>query len=341
MTPNSLASVSNLTSESSFGNVFKPILIIPCYNRREVTLNCLRQLGLTGVMETMEILVIDDGSTDGTTKAIEHEFPQVQIILGNGSLYWTGAIELGMREAYAQGGTVFVWLNDDSEIGPGSVEAIVTRCREIRGIVSARGQVYLPKQNYRENFLPLYRARNGLRQGQIEQMGVEMTADTCRGNLVAIHRDVVDRIGFPDGRHIPHYAGDTDYGLRATAVGIPLRIHGTAIVYEKCLYRDNNQSWLLSDQPLTFLWKGVFQKRNSLYPPMCFRYYWRHWRGHGLLHTSKLYLRLIAISFCRIIPRSIRIKLFAKYSSTWNSQAAVRALIKEATDKINTSSNPI
>ena len=223
----------------------RPALIIPCHNRKAITLNCFSILRDQGVLEDYQTILVDDGSTDGTADVMREQFPQVKILSGDGSLFWTGAIELGMRHAYAAGASSFVWLNDDSTVKRSSIDAIVARAEALGGIVSGQGRVVVESQNF-EWFFPLFlNGKSKLSTVDVDLTEEEVSAATCRGNLVAVSRDVVDTIGFPDGKHIPHYGGDTDYGLRATAAGLPLRILTGAVVSEEGLIRNDNDSWLL------------------------------------------------------------------------------------------------
>ena len=80
----------------------QPYIIIPVHNRREFTLRCLASLHDQGILAAMQVIVVDDGSTDGTHEAVNAEFPQVILLPGDGNLFWTGAVTLGMSHAMAQ-----------------------------------------------------------------------------------------------------------------------------------------------------------------------------------------------------------------------------------------------
>lgn len=67
-------------------------LVIPVRNRREITLRCLRHLRDHRDLDWLNVIVVDDGSTDGTSEAVRKEFREVQLVQGNGDLWWTGAI---------------------------------------------------------------------------------------------------------------------------------------------------------------------------------------------------------------------------------------------------------
>ena len=92
----------------------KVAIIIPVFNRRETTLSCLKQID---AMDTcgvvINVVVVDDGSTDGTASAIHAEFPSVVVLEGDGNLWWTGAINMGVEYALARGYAGVHLLNDD------------------------------------------------------------------------------------------------------------------------------------------------------------------------------------------------------------------------------------
>ena len=71
--------------------------IITCHNRKEKTLTCLENLmnqeAVGGI--DLKVYLVDDGSTDGTGDMVKQSFPHVNMLQGDGTLYWNG----GMRFA--------------------------------------------------------------------------------------------------------------------------------------------------------------------------------------------------------------------------------------------------
>ena len=72
-------------------------VIMTCFNRRSTTISCLRALHKQKNSIDFDVYLTDDGSSDGTADAVKTEFPAVNILQGNGNLYWVG----GMRLAFA------------------------------------------------------------------------------------------------------------------------------------------------------------------------------------------------------------------------------------------------
>ena len=297
----------------------QPYIIIPVHNRREFTLRCLASLHDQGILAAMQVIVVDDGSTDGTHEAVNAEFPQVILLPGDGNLFWTGAIECGMRHALAHGATSIVWLNDDVRPHTGAIDRVVTEAERLQGIASAQGYFQAGPEK-RWFFDLVFRGPGGLQTKPVSAPAELSNVDACRGNLVAISRAVVDQIGYPDLRNIPHYNGDTDYTLRASQAGLPCVVVGDALFEELEPVRANNLSWLLSEVPLLSIWSRVFRKNSNFYPRMLLVYYFRHFGWRVLLQFPAPYLRLSAITLARwIVPRRLLLHLYARHSQAWQA----------------------
>ena len=71
-------------------------VVIPTYNRRTYTKNCLESL-LKQSDKNLKIIVVDDGSIDGTADMIDKKFKDVVLLRGDGTLWWVGATNKGVR----------------------------------------------------------------------------------------------------------------------------------------------------------------------------------------------------------------------------------------------------
>jgi GT2 family glycosyltransferase len=205
-------------------NSYNIWIIIPVHNRKSTTRVCLECLREQGIMDRMTVCLVDDGCTDGTRYMVETEFPAVRCVDGNGHLYWGGGVLEGMIVAHEAKAEVMVWLNDDCLPAEGAIDVVVKHALRTKGI--AGGICYDPEH-------PNIQTYSGTRMG-CEKMacpgpGEFAHVDLINGNLVAVHREVVERIGFPPGRELPHYGGDSIYSLRASREGIPCDVHGDAV----------------------------------------------------------------------------------------------------------------
>jgi GT2 family glycosyltransferase len=75
-------------------------VLMTCHNRREKTLGCLRALFVNDLPHdtSLHVILVDGGSTDNTAEFVRTEFPQVDILLGDGNLFWNR----GMQRAFAR-----------------------------------------------------------------------------------------------------------------------------------------------------------------------------------------------------------------------------------------------
>ena len=75
-------------------------IVAPVHNRRDITLQCLRSLArINKDGLDVHIIIVDDGSTDGTSEAIAKQFPDVEIVKGDGNLCFTEGTNVGVRAA--------------------------------------------------------------------------------------------------------------------------------------------------------------------------------------------------------------------------------------------------
>lgn len=72
------------------------------------------------IWPNLTVIIVDDGSTDGTSKMIEGQFPEVILLHGDGNLWWTAATNTGIREALktASDEDYVLVINDDLEVNP-------------------------------------------------------------------------------------------------------------------------------------------------------------------------------------------------------------------------------
>ena len=62
----------------------------------------------------LNVYLVDDGSTDGTSEAVKKNFPQVNIIKGDGTLFWNGGMRVAFSKAMESEHDYYLWLNDDT-----------------------------------------------------------------------------------------------------------------------------------------------------------------------------------------------------------------------------------
>ncbi|NEQ47619.1 MAG: glycosyltransferase family 2 protein [Leptolyngbya sp. SIOISBB] len=293
-------------SDYSFPDVF---ILIPVHNRRETTVACLEKLQTTGDLERFQIVVIDDGSTDGTGEAIAQNYPQVNVLQGDGNLWWTGAIKKGMKYAYERNADFVIWLNDDCEFSEQTITNLVGFCYqnsesvigcEVRDKQSGLFVSYGGQQKTWKGFRLIQTS-----PGQITH------CDALCGNIVCIPRKLIDVIGYPNAKALPHYGGDTLYTIKARKSGFSIFVDNRTLVLntmdkEPKLYPRN---WLLAPGSPLRLLELTFMRQSGLSWHVWLRINWEGYHIWGLVMLSKKYTSILLLTLLRFLPYAVRVRL--------------------------------
>ena len=198
-------------------------IIIPVHNRKAFTLGCLKNLKTNSDLQKYHVIVVDDGSSDRTAAEVKANYPEVIVLQGDGNLWWTGAIALGMTYAHSQGATHFIWLNDDSLTAPNTIDLLVdflqTHPDSIVGAACYASESGLLVETG-------FKGRKRVKALEDEVVDV----DGLSGYCVAISASIFKQIGVPDANKFRQYAGDGMYTLKATRAGFKAYILGKAKV---------------------------------------------------------------------------------------------------------------
>lgn len=209
----------------NFSRASKTAVIIPVFNARDRTLACLRHLA-SGETVTAHVIVVDDGSTDGTTEAIVQEFPDVSVLQGDGALWWSGAVDLGCRFAIEGGASRLLLLNNDNEIAEADCASLVHAADRRRACVSAvmtrahEEDLYVLMAGGEVNWKGrgLVRRNTGIR---FRPRNTISTADWLPGTALALTSEIFEAVGGFDPKRFPQYRGDADFTLRVRNAGFP------------------------------------------------------------------------------------------------------------------------
>lgn len=200
-------------------------IVIPVRNRQKITKKILEQLSVQinqiNYEETIFVIVVDDGSTDGTQELIKNNFPSVHLIEGDGSLWWTGAIVKGMEYAIKNlNPDYFVWLNDDICLDVNFIFNLTYICNSYKYKETIVGGIvrninypdWIVYSGSEKGFKPI---SNINRFSSVEEIEVEVLC----GNIVVIPRGITDQIGLPNAERLRHHGGDYEYIMRAKKAG--------------------------------------------------------------------------------------------------------------------------
>lgn len=116
-------------------------IIVLNWNGKDDTLECLNSLQKLNY-PNFQILVVDNGSTDGSEEVIRSAFPAVQFIQTGRNLGYAGGNNAGIRFALEQGAD-YVWLlNNDTTVDPTALTALVVTAQADPLIAFVGSKIY-------------------------------------------------------------------------------------------------------------------------------------------------------------------------------------------------------
>ena len=107
----------------------KIAVILLNWNGKEDTLACLGSLKQVSYPH-LDILVVDNGSKDGSTDAVAERFPEFFLIKNEKNLGFAEGNNVGMRAALSRGADFLLLLNNDTVVDPSLFEAFLKTFRQ-------------------------------------------------------------------------------------------------------------------------------------------------------------------------------------------------------------------
>lgn len=200
-------------------------VILTCHNRKDKTLTCLKDLmnqdGISNV--DLDVYLVDDGSTDGTGDAVKQNFPRVNVLQGDGTLYWNGGMRYAFSVAIKSDYDYYLWLNDDTYLYSNALKVLLktsnVKQRERKDVI-VTGTI-VDTNTKKENFGGRYIKSKfqPLKYILLESNDKPQLCDTFNGNVVLIPRNIVKMIGNISPEYSRQHGGDYDYGLRTKYAG--------------------------------------------------------------------------------------------------------------------------
>jgi GT2 family glycosyltransferase len=171
----------------------------------------------------LDVVLVDDGSTDGTTAAVREQYPSVILIEGDGTLYWNGGMRLALQRARELNPDYYLLLNDDTELYDDAIARLISEHRELRHLqecpIVVVGSTRDP--DTKEITYGGWRVEkwwNPLHTEIVNPSDRPKQCDTFNANCALVGKEVVATVGNLDSA-FTHGFGDFDYGFRLTACG--------------------------------------------------------------------------------------------------------------------------
>ncbi len=225
-------------------------IVILNWNSREMTADCIRSL-LAMDSQDFQVVVVDNGSHDGSPEYLKREFPQVTLLPQERNLGFAKGCNVGTRYALAQGCDYVLLLNNDTVVDPHFLSALVESAEKhpLAAVLSPKIYFFdLPDQFWwagGQFSLWTGMAKHwGWKQKDVGQFDHERSIDWTTGCAPFLRASALREVGLLDENFFL-VAEDLDLSLRLRHAG-----------YEVCYV------------PQAKLWHkaGVDTRKNSMAP---------------------------------------------------------------------------
>ncbi len=214
-------------------------IIVLNYNSREDTLDCLRSLEHLTYFP-LEIVVVDNGSSDGSVEAVRTAYPNITLIDTGVNLGFTGGNNIAIQRALAEGADYIMLLNNDTIVAPDMVDVMVEAMENDPTIGVCGPMIYYydapdviwsggGEIDWKRGTTTLL-GINEADKGQFGQAPREV--DFVTGCAILARREVWEKAGLLDDQFFMYYE-ETEWCVRADRAGYKIAHIPAAMMWHK------------------------------------------------------------------------------------------------------------
>lgn len=210
---------ASISSDTKLGWPLVSVVILN-YNGIGVLLNCLRSV-FSSDYPSLQVIVVDNGSMDGSADVAKKEFPQIILVSNGRNLGYCEGNNVGIREAR---GEYIVLLNNDVFVTEGWLKALLEACSR-----HVEAGFFQPKILLADRLRIINSAGNtihfagfglcrGMGESDLGQFDDETRIGFCSGACLLVRRRALEDVGLLDPAYFA-FNEDTDLGWRAALRG--------------------------------------------------------------------------------------------------------------------------
>ena len=207
----------------------KIAVLITSFNRKNITLNCLKFLfkSIDNKKFKFKVYLVDDNSVDNTFQEIKIKYPVVKLIKGDGNLYWTGGTNLALQYALKDSINYdyYLFLNDDTFVKKDCISKLLAA----RNFLNTDNFISVgsTKNNFNKRTYGGMRNLNSkirvFKNINVIPNRFYQSINRFNGNIVLISREAQKKIGLLN-ENLKHNFSDIEYGIRAEKKNIKMVI---------------------------------------------------------------------------------------------------------------------
>lgn len=186
-------------------------IIMTCYNRKNKTIDSINSLIGSNHNVHMNFIVVDDNSDDGTEEALININHNIEIIKGNGNLFWNGGMYKGIEFALSNNeqSDYYLLVNDDVRFYTNIIEKLIKVSDNKNVVVGATSDL---SGNLTYGGIR-FKSKRSTKYITVSPYDKNKICDTFNANCVLIPNKIIKKVGNLD-LYYKHSMGDFDYGFK-------------------------------------------------------------------------------------------------------------------------------
>ena len=213
-------------------------IIVLNWNGRDDTLECLKSLQQINY-DNYKIIVVDNGSEDGSVFEIKKNFPEMKIIENKRNLGFAGGNNIGMKYAVENEADYVLLINNDTTVDKNFLSELVEMGESDKKIGAVGSKIYFHSEPNRiwfaggkVNWLKNKGTHLGLDEIDNGQYDKIREVDYLTGCCLLIKREVIEKIGVLAEDYFLYYE-DTDFSARVKNAGYKIIYVPKSKIYHK------------------------------------------------------------------------------------------------------------
>lgn len=211
-------------------------IIIVNWNGYSLTRDCILSIQQSG-SDNYHIVVVDNGSTDGSAQLLRKDFPTIHIMESAENLGFTGGNNLAMQWAIEQGFEYSFLLNNDTFVGPGFLEPLLLFMKASPSTGAVQPRICFAHDrsliwNAGAHYYPWlgFTTTIGYDQKDGPEYGTEKPLDWISGCAFFIRNKVLAQTGLFDQAFFTYYE-DVDLSFKMLKSGFDLYYIPSSYIY--------------------------------------------------------------------------------------------------------------
>ena len=241
----------------------KVYIIILNWNGKEDTIECLESLKHI-TYSNYEILLVDNGSTDGSVECLRERYPRLEIIETGVNLGFAEGNNVGMRRAMNEGAEYVLLLNNDTVVDSEFLGELVKVAESDPKIGFAGPKVYYYDYDGRKDVLNFAGGKLNMWKGLSYHIGVNeidngqyneiKKVDYAEGSCLFVSKEVINKIGLLDPIYFTYWE-ENDWCVRGKNAGyrsffVPKakiwhKIGASNVSQKNIYYMTRNKFWFM------------------------------------------------------------------------------------------------